>query len=76
MFDDILANRGGEFTVNLGNWLPASLPPSPELVVCSQENLARKDLDPILQRIFADLLEDTERFLRGRVLDEAELAPE
>ena len=76
MFDDILANRGGEFTVNLGNWLPPSLPPSPELVVCCQGNLARKDLDPILQRIFADLLEDTERFLRGRVLDEAELAPE
>ncbi|MFZ0995312.1 MAG: aminopeptidase N [Candidatus Dormiibacterota bacterium] len=76
IFDDVLANRGAEFTVNLGNWLPPSIPPSPELVVCCQENLARKDLDPVLRRIFADLLEDTERFLRARLLDEAELAPE
>jgi aminopeptidase N len=76
MFDDILANRGAEFTVNLGNWLPPSIPPSPELVVCCQENLARKGLAPLLQRIFADLLEDTERFLRARLLDEAELALE
>jgi aminopeptidase N len=76
MFDDILANRGGEFTINLGNWLPPSVPPSPELVASCQENLARKDLDPVLRRIFADLLEDTERFLRARLLDEAELALE
>ncbi|MGB6772316.1 MAG: hypothetical protein WBF51_09995, partial [Candidatus Dormiibacterota bacterium] len=76
MFDDILATRGGEFTINLGTWLPPSIPPSPELVACCQENLARRDLDPILQRIFADLLEDTERFLRARLLDEAELALE
>jgi aminopeptidase N len=76
MFDDSLANRGAEFTINLGNWLPASIPPSPELVVCCQDNLARKDLDPVLRRIFADLLEDTERFLRARLLDEAELALE
>ncbi|HUY25399.1 MAG TPA: aminopeptidase N [Candidatus Saccharimonadales bacterium] len=76
MFDDILATRGGEFTINLGSWLPASIPPSPELVVCCQENLARRDLNPILQRIFADLMEDTERFLRARLLDEAELALE
>lgn len=73
LFDEVLANRGAEFTVNLGNCLPPSLPPSPELVVCCQENLARKDLDPLLQRIFADLLEDTERFLHARLLDEAEL---
>jgi aminopeptidase N len=76
IFDDILANRGGEFTVNLGQWLPGSIPPSPELVMCCQDNLARKDLDPILRRIFADLLENTERYLRARLLDEAELALE
>jgi aminopeptidase N len=76
IFDDFLAHRGGEFTVNLGNWLPPSIPPSPELVMSCQENLARKDLDPVLRRIFADLLEDTERFLRARLLDEAELALE
>ena len=71
-FDDLLASRGGEFTVMLGNWLPRSLAPSHELARCCQENLVRPDLSPILRRIFADLLEETERFLRARLLDEDE----
>ncbi|MGC2191175.1 MAG: aminopeptidase N [Candidatus Dormiibacterota bacterium] len=75
-FDQLLANRGAEFTVQLGSWLPPSLSPSVQLTRVCRKNLARQDLDPVLRRIFSDLLEDTERFLRARLQDEEDSKPE
>ena len=75
LFDEMLAGRGAEFTVRVGGRMPLSLAPSRELASCCQDNLARQDLDPILRRIFTDLLEDTERLLRARSLDEQESEP-
>ncbi len=69
LFDDALALRGAEFAVHLGDWLPFSLAPSEELAHACRENLERSDLDPVLRRIFDDLLEDTERYLDARRLD-------
>jgi len=69
LFDNSLAERGSEFAVHLGDWLPFSLAPSAELVGICRTNLERSDLDPILRRIFGDLLEDNERLQRARKLD-------
>jgi len=74
-FDQLLAGRGGEFTVQVGTWLPLSLAPSEELTMCCRDNLGRSDLDPILRRIFSDLLQHTERYLRARSLDDDDSAP-
>ncbi|MGH7643916.1 MAG: aminopeptidase N [Candidatus Dormibacteria bacterium] len=75
LFDEMLERRGAEFTVQVGGWMPLSLAPSPQLAECCRENLAREDLDPILRRIFCDLVEDTERFLAARRLDEPDVPP-
>ena len=75
-FDHLLANRGAEFTVQLGGWLPLSLSPSVQLTRVCRKNLARQDLEPVLRRIFSDLLEDTDRFLRARLLDEEDSTSE
>ncbi|HEY6538670.1 MAG TPA: M1 family aminopeptidase, partial [Candidatus Dormibacteraeota bacterium] len=76
LFDTSLAKRGGEFAVELGDWLPLSLAPSPELATICRKNLERTDLDPLVRRIFANLLEDTERLLRARAFDQSELRAE
>ncbi|MGA9921393.1 MAG: aminopeptidase N [Candidatus Dormiibacterota bacterium] len=70
LFDECLARHGTEFTVQLGTWLPLSLAPSEELAQVCRGNLARQELDPILHRIFADVLEETDRYLRARLLDQ------
>jgi aminopeptidase N len=75
-FDEIMRKRGAEFTIELGNWLPLYLPPSPELVQRCRENLSRDELDPELRRIFQTLLEDAERRLRARQLDEIDTEQE
>jgi len=75
LFDEVLARHGAEFTVQMGTWLPLSLAPSDELAHVCRENLVRQDLDPILRRIFADVLEETERYLRARLLDREDSEP-
>ncbi|HVB13365.1 MAG TPA: aminopeptidase N [Candidatus Dormibacteraeota bacterium] len=70
LFAKLLTERGGEFTVQVGAWISLSLAPSQELARSCEKNLERSELDPILRRIFADFLEDTERYLRARLLDE------
>jgi len=75
LFDQQLARRGAEFTVQMGTWLARSLAPSQPLADVCRENLSRPQLDPNLRRIFSDFLEDTERYLRARALDEVDSAP-
>jgi aminopeptidase N len=71
--DEIMRTRGAEFTIELGNWLPLSFPPSPELVQRCRQNLSRAELDPELRRIFQTILEDAERRLRAREVDEVDV---
>ncbi|MGH7609542.1 MAG: aminopeptidase N [Candidatus Dormibacteria bacterium] len=62
--------RGAEYTIELGQWLPLSLHPDRTLAEESRQGAADPQLHPDVRRIFASLLDDTERGLRARRLDE------
>ena len=68
------AHRGPDFARDLAYWFLPALPPSPELVAALHGQLGRSDLPADLRRIFQDGLEEAERAVRARAVDEAAVA--
>ena len=62
--------RGQEYSRDLSYWFFPSLPPHPELIAAIRSQFAKTDLPPDLRRIYQDGLEEAERAIRARQLDE------
>ncbi|MGH7640601.1 MAG: aminopeptidase N [Candidatus Dormibacteria bacterium] len=72
LFEHILGVHGTDFTGLAAEWLSHSLPPSQELLQVCRRYLERGQTNPALQRNFSNWLEEAERMLRARQLDDAE----
>ncbi len=63
-------DRGPDYSRDLSYWFFPSLPPRPELIAGIQAQFQRSDLAPDLRRIYQDGLEEAERAIRARRMDE------
>ena len=68
--DRLLRHRGSEYTRDFAYWFMPALPADPLLVSEVRKQLAREDLAPDLRRIYQDALEEAERAMLARAVDE------
>ncbi len=73
--DRLLVERGSEYTRDFAYWFMPALPAEPQLLAEVSSQLARAELPPDLRRIYQDSLEETERALAARSLDERSYEP-
>ncbi|MHB1625490.1 MAG: aminopeptidase N [Candidatus Dormibacteria bacterium] len=68
--DSLGQSRGPEYSRDLAYWFFPSLPPHRMLVEAIEEQFQRPDLRPDLRRIYQDGLEEAQRAIRARELDQ------
>ena len=63
-------SRGPEYSRDLAYWCFPALPPHQMLIAAIEEQFRRPDLAPDLRRIYQDGLEEAQRAIRARELDQ------